>query len=153
MKHNCPHGNRDCSPESLCTPCGRGKGVLRDGELVRVPTLLMDSAQRALHDRLHGNQRPAIPDEVRIQARVDHALHCAQQDGAPELDPRTRELLDGKGRQVATQLQEIADGSARVEAFADHFRDQAAARDAAARTNARDAAYSASVDALQRRGW
>ena len=141
MNHdNCPN----CQPGQSC----REHRVIGDGQGVRVHLTMMDGMQRALHDRLHGSERPAIPDEVRIQARIDHAVQLAQQDGAPELDPRTREVLDAKGRQVITQLREIADTSARIQAHVDHYAEQNAARAAAIRANPREAAYQAMCDDL-----
>ncbi len=143
----------ECVPGQRCAICSQR--VLRDGEGVRVPMIFRDGMQRALHDRLHGSSRPAIPEEVRAQARVDHALWEAQQGQgpAPVLDAHYREVLDAKGRQVAAQLREIADTSARIQAHTDHFSEQIVARDAAARSTPRDAAYADAVASMQRRGW
>lgn len=53
MTHHCPNNN-DCAPERLCTPC-RGTGIMRDGEMIRVPMMFRDgdprrAAAQIIHD-------------------------------------------------------------------------------------------------------
>ena len=135
----------DCRPGRLCD---QHTGVMKDGGTIRVPMMMMDSVQRALHGRVHG-AAPAIPDDVRAQARADHEKwKTQQQDAATGLDPHYREVLDAKGRQGAAQLKEFADNAARVQAHVDHYAEQDAARAAAIRANPREAAYQAVCDGL-----
>ena len=111
----CPN----CQPGRLCR---QHNGVMKDGDIVRVPVMMRDSMQRELADRMPG---------AASGTRIDDSSYYAQ-------------VLDAKERANQAQLTELADNAARVQAHADHFAEQDARNAAITQANPRDAAYATS---------
>lgn len=66
MNHRCPHGNRNCAPGTLCTPCSGG-GVLRDGEGVTVKMMMCDGMSPELAAQMRRGSA-AIRDSLSVDA-------------------------------------------------------------------------------------
>lgn len=137
---NCPHGNRNCTPVTLCTPCNGG-GVLRDGEGITVPMVLCDSMQQAAQ-RAINESRVTVTDDVRAQARRDHEQWKRQ--GPPiqraGLSDYEAAALASNARNNAATLEQARRNTATQQAVRDHH------------GNASDRAYAEDCASLQRGG-
>lgn len=135
---NCPHGNRNCTPVTLCTPCNGG-GVLRDGEGITVPMVLCDSMHEAARRALNESR---VTDSVRSQAAADH--EAWKRDGQPiqhdGLSDYEAAALASNARNNAATLEQARRNTATQQAVRDHH------------GNASERAYADECARLQRGG-